>query len=104
MARPGTHRPPGQERPAALHRLAESRSTVHAAARLPRFGKPALVAWSADDVFFALEDGQRLAEVLPDGRLEVIERARTFSMIDQPDALADLIADFAQTAANKRAA
>lgn len=79
-------------------------TTVRAAARLPRFVKPALVAWSADDVFFPREDGQRLAEALPNGRLEVIENARTFSMIDQPDRLAGLIADFAQTAANKRAA
>ena len=79
-------------------------TTVRAAARLPRFVKPALVAWSADDVFFPREDGQRLAEALPNGRLEVIENARTLSMIDQPDRLAGLIADFAQTAANKRAA
>lgn len=79
-------------------------TTVRVAARLPRFAKPALVAWSADDVFFPREDGQRLAEALPNGRLEVIENARTFSMIDQPDRLAGLIADFAQTAANKRAA
>jgi pimeloyl-ACP methyl ester carboxylesterase len=79
-------------------------TTVRVAARLPRFAKPALVAWSADDVFFPREDGQRLAEALPNGRLEVVENARTFSMIDQPDRLAGLIADFAQTAANKRAA
>ena len=77
---------------------------VRVAARLPRFAKPALVAWSADDVFFPREDGQRLAEALPNSRLEVVENARTFSMIDQPDRLAGLIADFAQTAANKRAA
>jgi pimeloyl-ACP methyl ester carboxylesterase len=79
-------------------------TTVRAGARLPRFTKPALVAWSADDVFFALEDGRRLAEALPNGRLEVVENARTFSMIDQPDRLADLIADFAHISANKRAA
>ncbi len=79
-------------------------TTVRVAARLPRFAKPALVAWSADDVFFPREDGQRLAEALPNSRLEVIENARTFSMLDQPDRLAGLIADFAQTAANKRAA
>jgi pimeloyl-ACP methyl ester carboxylesterase len=77
---------------------------VRAAARLPRFTKPALVAWSADDVFFPREDGERLAEALPNSRLEVIENARTFSMIDQPDRLADLIANFAQIGANKRAA
>jgi pimeloyl-ACP methyl ester carboxylesterase len=79
-------------------------TTVRAAALLPEFTKPALVAWSADDVFFPREDGQRLAETLPNGRLDVIENARTFSMIDQPDRLADLIANFAQIGASKRAA
>ena len=90
-----------------LRRLTASlnrETTVRAAALLPSFTKPALVAWSADDVFFPREDGQRLAEALPNARLEVIENARTFSMIDQPDRLADLIADFARIGANERAA
>jgi pimeloyl-ACP methyl ester carboxylesterase len=78
-------------------------STVRAAERLPEFTKPALVAWSADDAFFPLEDGKRLAAALPDARLEVIERARTFSMIDQPDALAGLVAEFAGNGAGGRA-
>jgi pimeloyl-ACP methyl ester carboxylesterase len=76
---------------ASLHR----ETTIDAAARLPAFTRPALIAWSADDAFFALEDGRRLAEVLPNARFELIERARTFSMIDQPDVLAELIAEFA---------
>jgi pimeloyl-ACP methyl ester carboxylesterase len=80
------------------------RDTRAAAARLPEFTKPALVAWSADDAFFPIEDGRRLAEALPDARLEVIERARTFSMIDQPDALADVIADFAAPSATTTSA
>lgn len=68
---------------------------VQAGARLPQFTKPALIAWSADDTFFPLEDARRLADALADSHLEMIEGARTFSMIDQPDALAALIADFA---------
>jgi pimeloyl-ACP methyl ester carboxylesterase len=90
-----------------LRRLTGSlnqQTTVTAAARLPGFTKPALIAWSADDAFFPLEDGRRLAAALPDSRLEVIEGARTFSMIDQPDRLADLIADFADGSARLRAA
>ena len=79
-------------------------STLHAAQRLPEFTKPALIAWSADDAFFPLEDGRRLAAALPDSRLEVIEKARTFSMIDQPDRLAGLIADFADGSAVSDAA
>lgn len=70
-------------------------STVEAAKRLAQFTKPALVAWSADDAFFPLEDGRRLANTLPNARFEVIQQSRTFSMIDQPETLADLIADFA---------
>jgi pimeloyl-ACP methyl ester carboxylesterase len=80
------------------------RSTVVAAERLPGFTKPALIAWSADDAFFPREDGQRLAEALPHSRLEVIQCSRTFSMIDQPDALAALIAGFADERASRRAA
>jgi pimeloyl-ACP methyl ester carboxylesterase len=76
----------------------DQESTVRAAARLPEFTKPALIAWSADDAFFPVEDGRRLADALPESRFEVINAARTFSMIDQPDALAGLIAEFARSA------
>lgn len=69
--------------------------TTGVAARLPEFDKPALIAWSADDVFFGLEDGERLAATLPNARLEVIEGARTFSMVDQPDRLADVLSTIA---------
>jgi pimeloyl-ACP methyl ester carboxylesterase len=68
--------------------------TLDAAARLGEFSKPALIAWSADDVFFPVGDGKRLADTLPNARFELIEGARTFSMIDQPDRLADLVAEF----------
>jgi hypothetical protein len=90
-----------------LRRLTASlnrETTLRAAALLPQFGKPTLVAWSADDAFFPTEDALRLAEALPNSRLEVIENARTFSMIDQPDRLAELITGFAHAGANKRAA
>jgi pimeloyl-ACP methyl ester carboxylesterase len=70
-------------------------STVEAGARLTRFTKPALIAWSGDDEFFPLEDANRLAAALPNSRVEVIVGAKTFSMIDQPDILADLVTEFA---------
>jgi pimeloyl-ACP methyl ester carboxylesterase len=69
--------------------------TTGVAARLPEFDKPTLIAWSGDDVFFEQQDGVRLAEVIPGARLEVIEGARTFSMLDRPDRLADLLSDVA---------
>ncbi|OCB25631.1 oxidoreductase [Mycobacterium malmoense] len=69
--------------------------TTGVATRLPEFDKPTLIAWSADDVFFEQEDGARLAATIPNARLEVIDGARTFSMIDQPDRLADLLSSIA---------
>lgn len=65
--------------------------TLEAAERLGAFDKPALMAWAADDAFFPVEHAHRLAAILPHGRVEVIEDSRTFSMIDQPDRLADLV-------------
>jgi pimeloyl-ACP methyl ester carboxylesterase len=69
--------------------------TTGVAARLPEFDKPALIAWSADDKFFELDDGKRLAATIPNARLEVIAGARTFSMLDRPDQLADLLSTIA---------
>lgn len=73
-------------------------STMHAAAGLPDFDRPALIAWSRDDAFFPMEDGERLAATLPNARLEVIESSRTFSMIDQTERLARLVGEFATAA------
>ena len=90
-----------------LRRLTASldqRTTVEAGRRLSLFNRPALVAWSGDDEFFPLDDGRRLAATLANARLEVIDRARTFSMIDRPDELAGLIAEFAADGANRQAA
>lgn len=69
--------------------------TTAVAARLPEFDKPTLIAWSADDVFFEQADGARLAQLIPQARLEVIENARTFSMLDRPGRLADLLSSIA---------
>jgi pimeloyl-ACP methyl ester carboxylesterase len=90
-----------------LRRLTASldqQTTMAAAARLPEFTKPALIAWSADDAFFPIEDGRRLAATLPDSRLEVIDNSRTFSMIDQPHQLAGLIMNLGDPRANVEAA
>ena len=68
--------------------------TMRAAERLPGFDRPALVAWSADDLFFPRRHGKRLAELMPNARFEVIEDSRTFSMVDQPERLTRLIGAF----------
>jgi pimeloyl-ACP methyl ester carboxylesterase len=77
---------------ARMLRAADSRDTVRAAELLRGFDKPALVAWAAEGKFFPREHGRRLAELLPQGRFELIERSRTFIPEDNPAALVSLIA------------
>src|SRR5687768_4117371 len=79
---------------ARMLRAADSRDTVRAAELLTTFDKPALVAWAAEDKFFPREHGRRLAELLPQGRFELVERSRTFIPEDNPGALVALIAGF----------
>jgi pimeloyl-ACP methyl ester carboxylesterase len=73
----------------------DSAVTLDAAARLGGFDRPALIAWAPGDRLFPLSYAERLAAVLPDARLETIADSRTFSMIDQPDRLAELVGEFA---------
>jgi pimeloyl-ACP methyl ester carboxylesterase len=58
------------------------------------FKGPALVAWAADDKFFPVEHGRRLAELLPAARFELVERSRTFIPEDQPERLVELVREF----------
>jgi len=81
-----------------LTKSLNQKTAVDAGARLHEFTRPTLIAWSADDLFFPVDDGRRLATTLPNSRFELIDGARTFSMIDQPDRLADLVAEFASAA------
>jgi pimeloyl-ACP methyl ester carboxylesterase len=54
-----------------------------------------LVAWSADDAFFPVGDAQRLVDAMPRATLRIVPGARTFSMLDQPDVLAEAVARLA---------
>jgi pimeloyl-ACP methyl ester carboxylesterase len=73
--------------------------TLDAATKLASWDKPALIAWSAEDRFFPRDHGERLAKLIPGGRLEWIEGARTFSPEDRPERLAELVRDFARAPA-----
>jgi pimeloyl-ACP methyl ester carboxylesterase len=79
------------------------RYTLEAAELLPGFRKPALIVWADKDRFFPHEHGERLAQLLPDARLETVADSRTFIPFDQPQKLAGLIADFAQLGASAEA-
>ena len=72
----------------------DRRHTIEAANALPRFGRPALVAWSREDRVMRPEDAEHLARALPDARLEWVDDAYTLLPEDQPERLAELIAGF----------
>jgi pimeloyl-ACP methyl ester carboxylesterase len=73
----------------------ERQVSLDVAARLGEVTVPVLVAWSADDVFFPVADAHRLAAAVPRAELRILEGARTFAMLDQPDALDEAIAGIA---------
>jgi len=78
----------------------DSADTLAAADKLREFDKPVLLAWAPEDRFFPIAHAERLAELVPNGRLERIEDARTFVAEDQPHRLADLIAGFVRQPAS----
>jgi len=69
--------------------------TLDAAAKLASCDKPALIAWAKEDKFFPAEHAERLAKIIPDARLELIDDCWSFVPEDQPATLAALLADFA---------
>jgi pimeloyl-ACP methyl ester carboxylesterase len=77
---------------AQFMRTANGSYTMDAIEKLRSFDRPVLIAWSRDDKFF--HAGERLAADIPGARLEWIDNARTFSMEDQPERLAELVAGF----------
>lgn len=86
---------PGVRRDLArLLRAVDTRYMFEAADALPRFDKPALVLWAADDKLFPLEHGRRLAELMPQGRFETMPDTRTFIPEEQPERLAARVREF----------
>jgi pimeloyl-ACP methyl ester carboxylesterase len=74
------------------------RYTLAAADRLRSFDRPVLIAWAPEDRFFRISDGERLAGDIPNARLVHVEDSRTFIPEDQPERLAELIAEFIRDA------
>lgn len=68
---------------------------VRTAQRLPSFTRPVLVVWASADRVMPPEHGQRLAGLLPAGRLAEVADSYTLIPLDQPGELARLIRDFA---------
>ena len=66
---------------------------IRATGRLTEFDRPALVLWSDNPVMPA-DHGRRLAELLPKGRLQIIDDAYVLVMLDQPERTAQAIGEF----------
>jgi pimeloyl-ACP methyl ester carboxylesterase len=70
------------------------RYTLEAAEKLAGFDRPALFAWAPEDPIFKLSYAERLAQTIPDARIETIPDAKTFVPLDQPQRLAEVIGAF----------
>jgi pimeloyl-ACP methyl ester carboxylesterase len=68
--------------------------TNQAAAALRSTTLPFLVAWGADDKAFKPALAERFCAEVPTARLVTIERCKTLVCWDQPQRLAEMIADF----------
>ena len=75
------------------------RYTLEAAEKLASFDRPVLFAWAPEDRVFPLKYARRLADAIPDSRIETIADAKTFVSLDQPAQLAELIGAFVGTGA-----
>ncbi|MFI9384332.1 alpha/beta fold hydrolase [Kutzneria sp. NPDC052558] len=71
-----------------------NRHTLAAVAKLREFDRPVLLAWAREDKLFPVSLARRLASVLPDARLELIDDSYTFVPEDQSQALARLVVNF----------
>ena len=72
----------------------DTRYTFEAAESLRRFDKPALVLWADSDKIFPRDHGKRLAELLPQGRFDMVRDSRTFIPEDQPERLVAAVRSF----------
>ncbi len=91
---PTLNDPAVRENARAFTAGADKRHTLDAAEKLRRFERPVRFAWAPEDRFFSLSDAERLAAIVPDGRVERVGDARTFVPFDQPARVAELIAGF----------
>ena len=77
-----------------LVRSLSPRLTREALERLRDFDRPTLLAWAPEDPIFKRRNAERLAEAIPNARLELIADSKAFTQEDQPDRLAELTRSF----------
>jgi pimeloyl-ACP methyl ester carboxylesterase len=78
--------------------------TLQAARELAGFDAPTLFAWAPEDRFFPVEHAERLAETIPNARVERIPDAGAFVSLDQPERLAEVMGEFMRDTSPAKAA
>lgn len=82
---------------ASLVRAISRRFTQDAARDLGSFEKPALIIWARERRrFFPVEHAHRLASLLPNARVELIDDSGPFVTEDQPKQVATLVRSFVE--------
>jgi pimeloyl-ACP methyl ester carboxylesterase len=79
---------------AAVLRGISAKHTLAAAKLLPEVDVPVMLVWGEIDRAFPIKLAHRLAQLIPDCRLETVPDASTFVSRDAPAALVALIEDF----------
>jgi pimeloyl-ACP methyl ester carboxylesterase len=79
-------------------KAADKKDLMAAAEQFGNLRIPVLLAWGEDDKAFKIGFAERMAADMPDARLERIPDSYTFVPLDQPERLAELIADFVPAA------
>jgi pimeloyl-ACP methyl ester carboxylesterase len=74
------------------------RHTLAAAQKLQATDIPLRLLWAPGDKFFPIKYAERLASEVPNAELIHIENAKTFVPLDQPERVAEQIAEFATSA------
>ena len=61
---------------------------------LPRISCPTLVIWGSDDTMVSVRHADKLVELIPESRAEIMERTGHVAMLERPDRFNRLLAEF----------
>jgi pimeloyl-ACP methyl ester carboxylesterase len=90
----GIRRDRGVRRDVAKYvRTSDMQGLEEAAPHLAHFDRPTLVLWAAEDRVMPPEHGVRLAEIIPNARHVAVDDCYTLMPLDQPDVVADHVAE-----------
>ena len=95
---PGLHDPGVKRDAKKVTAGMNKRYTLEAAEKLRGSDLPILLAWAPGDRYFPISYAERLQSEAGNARLVQIEGAKTFVPLDQPQRLAEEIAEFANSA------